>query len=205
MVEIPSDAAEALPAAQGIWERYVMALDEVTERMRRIGQALNEAQIEYAFVGGQAVALWVATKDPAAVRTTKDVDILLRRDDLPRARAAAATVAMDYFEVQGVGMFLERSDPNPRRAVHLLWSGEKVRPDYSLPSPSVDEREMLEENTPVVSLAGLVQMKLLSNRDQDRVHLRDLIGVGLIGRDLLSSLPTDLASRLDALLCETGQ
>ncbi|HEV2971077.1 MAG TPA: hypothetical protein VGY55_13975 [Pirellulales bacterium] len=205
MAEIRSDAAEALPAAHGIWERYVMALDEVTDRMRRIGRALNDAQVEYALVGGQAVALRVATQDPAAVRTTKDVDILLRRDDLPRARGAAATVAMDYFEVQGVGMFLERSDPNPRRAVRLLWSGEKIRPDYSLPSPSVDEREMLEQNTPVISLAGLVRMKLLSNRDQDRVHLRDLIGVGLIGRDLLSSLPADLAGRLEALLNEAGQ
>ena len=51
---------------------------------------------------------------------------------------------MDYFEVQGVGMFLERSDPNPRKAVHLLWAGEKVRSHYPLPSPNVDEREMLD-------------------------------------------------------------
>jgi hypothetical protein len=205
MSENRFNTAEVLRATPGIWERYVMALDEVTDRMRRIGRALNDAQIEYALVGGQAVALWMATKDAAAVRTTKGVDILLRREDLPRARAAAAAVAMDYFEVQGVGMFLERSDPNPRKAVHLLWSGEKVRPEYSLPSPAVDEREMLEENTPVISLAGLVRMKLMSNRDQDRVHLRDLISVGLITRDSLAALPPDLASRLDALLSEAGQ
>jgi hypothetical protein len=47
-------------------------------------------------------------------------------------------------------------------------------------------------------------MKLLANRDQDRVHLRDLIGVGLIQRDLLQQLPAELASRLDALLSESG-
>ncbi len=47
-------------------------------------------------------------------------------------------------------------------------------------------------------------MKLLSNRDQDRVHLRDLIEVGLATRDLLPDLPPDLASRLDALLSEAG-
>ena len=90
-----------------------MALDEVTVRMQRIAGAFEEAGVAYALVGGQAVALWVATRDPAAVRTTKDVDILLRRSDLPKARAAAARVAMDYFEVMGVGMFLERTDPNP--------------------------------------------------------------------------------------------
>jgi hypothetical protein len=182
-----------------------MALDEVTDRLQRIARALVEAGVPYALVGGQAVALWVASKDPAAVRTTKDVDILLRREDLPRARAAAAAVALDYFEVVGVGMFLERTDPNPRKAVHVVWAAEKVRPEYSLASPTVEEREMLEPGQYVVALAGLVRMKLLANRDQDRVHLRDLIDVGLVGRDLLPTLPAELASRLDVLLSEAGR
>src|SRR2546428_11985019 len=114
----------------GLWERYVMALDAVTERLQRIVSALEEANVPYALVGGQAVAMWVATKDPAAVRTTKDVDILLRREDLPQARTAALSVHMDYLEVLGVGMFLDQEDPNPRHAVHLIWAGEKVRPEY---------------------------------------------------------------------------
>src|SRR5438128_4651276 len=180
-----------------LWERYVMALDEVTERLERITKALESASVAYALVGGQAVALWVATKDPAAVRTTKDVDILLRREDLPRARSAALAAHMDYFEVLGVGMFLEQSDPNPRRAVHLLWAGEKVRPEYPLPSPGIDECLTLEPGKQVVTLPGLVAMKLMSNRDQDRVHLRDLIEVGLIERDMLQTLPRDLARQLD--------
>src|SRR5438477_11161989 len=121
-----------MSTSAGLWESYIMAMDAVTERLERITRALEQAGIPYALVGGQAVALWVATKDPAAVRTTKDVDILLRREDLPRARAAAAAVALDYFEVVGVGMFLERSDPNPRKAVHVLWAGEEVRPECPL-------------------------------------------------------------------------
>jgi hypothetical protein len=197
-------SGKLVPAAAGIWERYQMALDDVTDRLQRISRALEEAGVAYALVGGQAVALWVATKDPAAVRTTKDVDILLRRDDLPKARAAAA-VGLDYFEVVGVGMFLERSDPNPRKAVRLLWAGEKVRPEYPLASPTVDEREMLEPRKPVVTLAGLVRMKLMSHRDQDRVHLRDLMDVGLTNRDLVATLPLELANRLDALLTEGGR
>jgi hypothetical protein len=182
-----------------------MALDEVTDRLERIARALEEAGVAYALVGGQAVALWVATKDPGAVRTTKDVDILLRRQDLPRARAAAATVALDYFEVAGVGMFLEQTDPNPRKAVHLLWSGEKVRPDHDVHSPTVEERVLLQPGKHVVSLPGLVRMKLLANRDQDRVHLRDMIDVGLIQRDLVQDLPPELGGRLDALLSEVGR
>ncbi len=85
-------------------------------------------------------------------------------------------------------MLLERSDPNPRKAVRLLWSGEKVRPEYPLPSPTVDERVTLEPGKHVVSLNGLVRMKIMANRDQDRVHLRDLIDVGLIAR-LASNAP----------------
>src|SRR5262245_28323493 len=104
----------------GLWEKHVMAVDDVTRRLERIAAALGREGLPFAFVGGQAVALWVATKNPAAVRTTKDVDLLIRRADLPAARRAALSAGMDYFEVLGVGMFLEQSDPNPRKAVHLV-------------------------------------------------------------------------------------
>ncbi len=193
------------PASTGLWEKYLMALDDVTDRLQRVTRALEEAGVPYALVGGQAVALWVATREPAAVRTTKDVDILLHRADLPQARAAVAAAGLDYFEAMGVGMFLERSDPNPRKAVHLLWAGEKVRPEYPLASPNVDEREILAPGLSVVPLAGLVRMKLMANRDQDRVHLRDLIEVGLLDRVLLATLPPELAGRLDDLLREAGR
>ena len=166
---------------------------------------LNEKSVPFALVGGQAVVLWVASRDPAAVRTTKDVDLLLQRSDLPRARAAALAADMDYFEVMGVGMFLERDDPNPRHAVHLVWAGEKVRPEYELPSPQIEEREELSPGLPVVSLPGLVRMKLLACRDRDRVHLTDMIEVGLIGREMLAGLTLELARRLEVLLSEAGR
>ena len=182
-----------------------MAIDDVTARLERITKALEETGVAYALVGGQAVAIWVATRDPAAVRTTKDVDILVNRQDLPSARAAAMAADMEYFELMGVGMFLEKSDPNPRKAVHLVWAGEKVRPEYPLPSPTIDQSETLEPGKRVVSLSGLVTMKLMANRDQDRVHLRDLIDVGLVGRDMMPALPPELSARLDALLTEAGR
>jgi len=192
-------------AAPSLWERYVMALDEVTERLRRITKALADANVPYALVGGQAVALWVASKDPAAVRTTKDVDILLDRRDLPQARAAAQAARFDYCEVVDVGMFLDRVDPNPRKAIHLVWAGEKVKAEYPLPSPRMDERQELEPGKSVVSLAGLVRMKLMANRDQDRMHLRDMIDVDLITREMLGDLPDELARRLETLLIDLGR
>ena len=182
-----------------------MAVDEVQQRFQRITAALCEAGVPHAIVGGQAVAAWVSTKDPDAVRVTKDVDILLDRKDLPQARAAARALGMDYFEVVGVGMFLGHDNPNPRRAVHLLWAGEKVRPEYETTAATIGERELLAPGLWVVALPELVRMKLQSNRDQDRVHLRDMIDVGLIGREIMETLPPALAQRLLPLLVDAGR
>lgn len=195
----------AVSGIAGPWEKHLMALDRVTERLRRITAALEKSGVPYALIGGQAVAIWVATRDPAAVRTTKDVDILLRRADLPRARAAALSIDMDYCEIVGVGMFLERDDPNPRQGVHLVWAGEKVRPEHELPAPTIEERQTIEPGLHVVSLPALTRMKLLAGREQDRLHLRDLIEVGLIARDFLRDLPPQLTESLDALLTESGR
>jgi hypothetical protein len=187
-----------------LWEQYIMALEEVSKRLQRVAAAFRTANIEYALVGGQAVALWVATKDPSAVRTTKDINILLRREDLGAARAAAGSIDLDYFETMGVGMFLERENPNPRHAVHVVWANELIRPGHELPAPALDDTEVLASNFPVVSLAGLVRMKIQANRDQDRVHIPDMIDVGLVTRDQLAGLPPTLAPRLDELLREAG-
>ena len=181
-----------------------MALEDLADRMARITSALRTAGVPYALVGGQAVALWVATKNPAAVRTTKDVDILLRRADLSRARAAARSVEMDYLETMGVGMFLDQHDPDPRHAVHVVWAGELVRPGELIAAPDLIDLETLPGDHVVVSIAGLVEMKLLANREQDRLHLRDLIDVGLVDRGMLSRLPGELAARLTTLLDEQG-
>jgi len=176
-----------------------MALDDVSDRLDRITRCLDKAEVRYALVGGQAVALWVATIDPAAVRTTKDVDLLLDRDDLPTARAAARSVEMDYFETMGVGMFIDRRDPNPRHGVHIVWAGEKVRPHETVPAPSLADRQTLPDGRHVISLPKLVEMKLTAFRDQDRVHLRDMIDVGLIDESVAKQLPSELAERLQRL------
>jgi hypothetical protein len=186
-----------------LWEQHVMALDRVTGRLQRIASALNNAKVPYALAGGQAVAVWVASRDPAAVRTTKDVDLVVDRADLSRIRAATSS-DFDYFETMGVGMLLERSDPNPRHGVHLIWAGEKVRAHEPHPIPSLENRTDQGEMS-VVSLRDLVFMKVLANRDQDRVHLRDMIDVGLIDRSILPELPDNLSRALGELLAQAGR
>jgi hypothetical protein len=43
-------------------------------------------------------------------------------------------------------------------------------------------------------------MKLMSNRDKDRTHLRDLVGVRLIDASWLTKLPAELGERLKQIL-----
>ncbi len=45
-----------------------------------------------------------------------------------------------------------------------------------------------------------MMMKLISNRDKDRTHVRDLIGVQLIDRSWPTKLPPELAVRLQRIL-----
>lgn len=194
-----------LPVSANIlWERHVMALEEVTQRMNRITCAFDNYKVPYALVGGQAVAVWVASKEPGLVRTTKDVDLLLDRRDLEQAKQAAGTIDMEYHFVNGIGMFLERQNPSPRHGVHLVWAGELIRDGDPVNAPPISEAERVPPGMAVISLKALVTMKLLANRDHDRTHLRDMIGAGLITRSIVSDLPSQLTPRLEALLDEMG-
>lgn len=96
-------------------------------------------------------------------------------------------------------MFLDGPNAKPSESVHLLFAGEKVRPDYPLTSPSLSTIDD-PGGYRVITLEALVHMKLLSNRDKDRTHIRDLIGVGLIDRSWLARLPQVLAERLQGIL-----
>jgi hypothetical protein len=190
---------------RSFWEKHLMAVDQLSQRLERITRALLEKKVPYALIGGQAVNMWIATKDTGGGRQTKDIDILLERNDVPLAKAAGLAAGLDYFETIGVGMFLEQTDPNPRSGVHIVWANEKVRPENLLAAPGVTDRVEIVPGIFVVPLASLVRMKLVSNRELDRVHLRDMIDVGLIERSMLTGLPAELATRLDALLTDAGR
>ncbi len=181
------------------WERAFMAAEKVRERLARSTAALEKAGVTYAVVGGNAVAEWVGRIDEDAVRNTRDVDILIRRSDLPAVQAALAPAGFVYCQSFGVDMFLDGPDGRPTSAVQLLFAGEPVRIGDQAIAPDVTESEAAS-GFRVVSLEALVRMKLTSFRLKDRVHLQDLIGVGQIDRSWLSRLPPVLATRLQELL-----
>jgi hypothetical protein len=177
----------------------VRAVERVRERLLRATAALESAGVPYAVAGGNAVAAWVSRVDEAAVRNTQDVDLLINRADLDRAKTALGAAGFVYRHVKSVDMFLDGPDAKARDAVHIVFAAEKVRSEYDEPAPSIDEAEL---NPPfrVLTLDALVRMKLTSYRDKDRVHLRDLIEVGLIDKSWPARLPKTLATRLQELL-----
>ena len=107
-------------------DRMQRAVEKVRDRLLRSTAALEAAGVPYAVIGGNAVMAWVEQADEAAVRFTQDVDLVLRRDDLERAKAA--------------------------------------------------------------------------NHDKDRMHMRDMLGVGLIDATWPARYPPELAARLQHLI-----
>jgi hypothetical protein len=182
-----------------ILDRMVRAVEKVRERLVRAASALETARIPYAVVGGNAVAAWVARVDESAVRNTQDVDIMIRRVDLEGATAALAQVGFIRRHVKGIDLFLDGPKAKARDAIQVIFAGEKVRPEYVLPTPDLGESEPAGPFR-VLSLEPLVRMKLTSFRLKDRVHLLDLLEVGLIDASWCRRLPANLASRLKELL-----
>lgn len=180
-------------------ERMVSAVEKVRQRLLLATSALEQAGVAYAVAGGNAVAAWVTRVDEAAVRNTRDVDILLRRTDLPAATQALEGAGFVYRHVAGLDVFLDGPDAKPRDAVHVVFAGEKVRPHEALPNPDVSEAEAAD-NYRILTLEALVRIKLTAFRDKDRTHLRDLLDVGLIDATWRPRFPPELADRLQLLI-----
>lgn len=182
-------------------ERMMLGVERVRDRLLRASKALETARVAYAIAGGNAVAAWVATVDATAVRNTQDVDILLRRDDLEQAAAALEAAGFIRRHVAGIDAFLDGPDAKMRDAVHIVFAGEKVRPEYEGAAPSVAESERPGDGRfAVVSLESLVRMKLTSFRRKDQVHLLDMLEVGLIDASWTKRLSPSLAARLQELV-----
>src|ERR1700680_4301814 len=88
----PRWTAQTVGMSWDILDRMERAVAKVRERLLRATAALNQAGVSYAVVGGNAVASWVATIDEGAVRNTRDIDLLVRRSDLPAITAALEDV-----------------------------------------------------------------------------------------------------------------
>ncbi len=179
-------------------DRMVSAVEKVWERLLRATQALDRAKFPYAVVGGNAVFLWMVRHGEGGERFTPNVDLLVNRADLASIKAV----------LEGAGFFpdpdrpdLFRDGPNgsPRTRLRLLFAGEKVWETDQTAHPAVTQAERIE-SLHVLTLPALVQTKLTAFRTIDRVHLDDMLDVGLIDQTWTARYPPELAERLQLLI-----
>ncbi|MDB6039847.1 MAG: hypothetical protein JWM99_3688 [Verrucomicrobiales bacterium] len=187
------------------WPRMIHAVEKVRDRLLRAARALDQANVPYAIVGGNAVAAWVSRVDEAAVRNTREVDILLRRSDLKRAQGVLETAGFIYRHVSSLGqpagldLFLDGPQASARDALHILFASEYVRPNSPGISPDIEESEATA-GFRLINLEALVRMKLTAYLDKDRTHLRDLIEVGLLDAGWVNRFTPELRHRLKSIL-----
>ncbi len=181
-----------------LWARMERAVEKVNERLRKTVRILEDAKVPYAVIGGQAVRAWVAQVDEAALRTTRDVDILVRPSDFPALSAAMVATGFHHRNSSGPDMFLEHAEASARDAVYVILVG-KVERIGDEPNPDI-EPWVRANDFRAIALETLVRMKLNAFRDKDRVHLRDMISLGLIDSSWLARYPEPLQKRLQDLL-----
>ncbi|MFN6053695.1 MAG: hypothetical protein ACK47R_22935 [Planctomycetia bacterium] len=117
-------------------------MDAVHERALRASSALEKSGVAYAMIDGNTVAAWVSRVDLEAVRNTKDVDLLISRNDFEKAKIALQEVGFVHQNLAGTDVFLDGPNGSVRSAIHIVYAGVKYylnilcqRQSYRNPNP----------------------------------------------------------------------
>jgi hypothetical protein len=166
--------------------------------LHKIAQVLSEADVPYELIGGLAVLVHVEEVNPELTTLTRDVDLMIRREDLERIQEATAVHGFRFRHSAGVDMLLYGSTDRARNAVHLIFSGELVRPNQAAPNPPIapEKKRIHGGEVMVIPVADLVRMKLSSYRLKDQVHIKSMDAAGLITPEVEAKLPAELSVRL---------
>jgi hypothetical protein len=170
-------------------------VDQLFDLARLVEKVFASAGLEHRVVGGLAAYLYVEEMEPDAGRLTKDIDIVVRREDLPKIAKAVEPFGLQYRHAAGVDMLVQTGERSARRAVHLVFSGEKVRQDYAEPTPELGPYRTIK-GIRLIPLSDLIRMKLTSFRAKDEAHLKDLDEAGLVTPDIEAGLSPILGERL---------
>jgi hypothetical protein len=145
----------------------VTLFDELSTVLAR----LDEASIDYALIGGLAVAVW------GAPRATKDIDLLVRREDLPRALVALRAAG---FTLEGLP-FEFKDGTEVQRINKVDPDGNLMTVDFMLVDRNLEaawaSRASLpfgERQVVVVSRDTLMAMKARAGRPQDLADIQNL-------------------------------
>jgi hypothetical protein len=147
---------------------------DIFEELINVTRAFEEAGIEYALCGGLAMGIL------AEPRFTRDIDLLILEEDLPRAKEALKSV--DFILSSGIIPFkkldggfreiqrISKAEGSDLMALDLLLVSDDLQDAW-------DGRElhkMDDIELKVVSRDGLITMKELAGRPQDLVDIQKL-------------------------------
>ncbi len=189
-----SESADEHGGVNPIFEAGMYSL---VDDLEKIVKALRDAGVHFEVVGGAAVNAYVLTKNRSRSFVTRDIDLLLNRNDLGRAAKAGETVGYRAKKMMG-GYALVRPGQDLGEAVHLLFVGEKSKSTQPFPHPELqpEEKRLFDISIPVAPLKDILQMKLNSLRPKDLIHIEILDDVGLITPDVELQLPPAFQERL---------
>ena len=170
-------------------------VEQLFDLAQRVEAAFAAAGLEYRVVGGLATYLYVEEAEPAAGRLTRDIDIAVRREDLDKIAAAVEPFGLRYRHAAGVDMLVQDAEPTASRAVHLIFTGEKVRPQYSEAVPEIGSGPCIQ-GLRLIPLTDLIRMKLTSFRAKDEAHIKDMDEARLITPEIEALLSEPLRARL---------
>ena len=193
-VEQPVAESVLMGRAHGFYERGISML---ADELGAIVGVLNEAGVAYELIGGVAVNAHILERHRSRSFVTRDIDLMIGREDLERVVEAGRRAGYEGRKIMG-GYMLIREGQDPAEAVHLLFSGERSKSTHGLPHPPVQPelRNVFGLAVPVAPVADLVRMKLNSFRPKDLVHLEILEETGLITAAVEAGLPAELRVRL---------
>jgi hypothetical protein len=142
---------------------------QLHEEFAALVQALEEQRLEYAVVGGLAVAIW------GVPRATTDIDLLVSRRELRRVLALAKRLGFDV-----IANPMKFGDGTELCRTTKFQQGEQLTLDLLLVSeeePDWQGRQRLPFGAglvTVVSRATLIQMKARAARPQDLADIAKL-------------------------------
>ena len=170
-------------------DEFFMKAGPVHDTLRKLAERLSKEKIEYAVIGGMALALH------GFVRPTQDIDLLMTAGGLERFHEQM--VGRGYIPAfQGARKHFR--DGETGVPIEIITTGEypgdgKPKP-VAFPDPSEASVEVGQYR--VADLDKLIEMKLASAISAEHRRLRDMADVQQLIETLV--LPLDLAQKLDS-------
>ena len=162
-----------------------------------ITRALQNAGVAFEVIGGVAVNAHILPLGRSRSFVTRDIDILLNRQDLEKASIAAEPLGYQMKKMMG-GYTLIKAGQDLGEAIHVIFVGEKSKSTQPSPHPALNPemKSLFGITIPVAPLQDLLHMKLNSFRRKDITHIEIMNETGLITPALEQTLPPLLQERL---------